>query len=105
MTPIERQWHIIERLDTRRFDTLPHLADEFGVSYDTISRDIMQLSLVFPISTSTGKYGGVFVADYFHLSRKHLTTQQRTTLLKIAESLSSEDKEIVNSILLDFALT
>lgn len=103
VTPVERQWHIIQRLETRRFDTMPHLAEELGVSYDTISRDIVHLSLVFPIWTAQGGNGGVYIADTFHLSHRHLTQKQRTTLEKIANALPREEQEIIQSILLDFS--
>lgn len=105
MTPIERQWHIIERLEARRFDTMQHLAEECGVTWGTIYNDINQLSLVFPIWTAKGKHGGVHIADDFHLSNKHLTMEQRTALIEIMEFLSEEKREIIKSILLDFSCT
>ena len=43
MRPNERRNKIIERLSFRREDTMGNLAEEFGVSWHTIYRDVQQL--------------------------------------------------------------
>lgn len=49
MQPSVRRVKIIELLNLRRRDTMQNLADEFGVSWDTIQRDITILEQEYPL--------------------------------------------------------
>lgn len=105
MGPNERRMAIIEALCQRRQDTMPNLAEEFGVSVRTIHTDIEILSLSYPIETKSGRYGGgVKVMDGFRLDRKYLKPEQEDLLSRLASTLSGDDLTIMNSILKDFAL-
>ena len=56
---LERRERIAEALRFRRRDTAGRLAAEFGVSRHTIMRDLIVLSLSYPIHTVAGGGGGV----------------------------------------------
>lgn len=63
MRPSERRNKIMERLSFRRHDTMQNLADEFGVSWDTIHRDILYLEAEYPIIVIPGRGGGVRLSE------------------------------------------
>ena len=101
----ERRRVILEALCQRRQDTRENLAHEFGVSLRTISNDIDELSRTYPIVTIRGKYGGgIRVLDGYRLDRKYLNPAQQHLLKRLAKTLSGQDRDIMESILRDFAL-
>ena len=64
METYERRTQIWEKLRIRRKDTIANLANEFGVSKQTIRRDIDALSREHYVYTLPGRYsGGVFVGE------------------------------------------
>ena len=64
ITAIERRQRILEYLSDYRHATYNELANEFGVSKNTIVTDIVELSCSAPIFTTAGRYGGgIRVAD------------------------------------------
>lgn len=81
MTARERRRAIIELLCVRRHEKRDNLAREFGVSKRTIEYDILQLSLEYPIYTTTGRYGGVSVVEGFCLSEEKLSCRQQALLV------------------------
>ena len=56
MTATERRQAILEALCERRRETVENLAYEFSVSTRTIKRDILELSLSYPVYTVSGRY-------------------------------------------------
>ena len=95
MTPWERRQKILETLCLRRHDTYKNLAHEFNVSTGTIRRDIVVLTCSYPLETVRGNYGGVRVAEWFHLDRR--------ALRRLAESLDGPDLEMLNRIIATFS--
>lgn len=87
----------------RRYDTVPHLAAEFAVSERTILRDIMLLTLSYPVETVRGCRGGVKVSDWFKPTERYLSIRQIKLLRRIEPHLTQEDRIVLNSILLQFA--
>ena len=91
----------------RRFETISNLAEEFGVSSRTISRDIEVLSLSEPIYTICGKYGGVYVMDGYSMSRMYMTEKELSLLLKLSKfadekgicDLSEDECKLLKSII------
>lgn len=61
MTASERRKEILEVLSLRRVEQINNLAFQFGVSEKTIRRDILTLSLEYPIYTAQGNGGGIYV--------------------------------------------
>ena len=84
MGTAERRNAIMKILCRRRFETMPKLAEEFGVSVRTIRRDIEVLSLTEPIYTQSGRYeGGVYVMDGYNIDRAYMTAEESEVLLKV----------------------
>ena len=105
MRPDERRKAIIEILCQRRHETMKNLASEFGVSIRAICYDINILSLTYPLLTLQGRYGGVYIADGYRLVRKYLTSDQRSLLERLLQDLHGKDRQIMETILSDFALS
>lgn len=103
MGPSERRQAILEHLCQERFDTTKNLAELFGVCERTIRYDLVILTCSYPIETSFGPYGGVRVADWFHLDRHMLSLEQTTLLKQIRPTLSTDDARILDTILAEFA--
>lgn len=104
MTRAERRDEILHVLYIRRRESIANLATEFGVSVRTIKYDIEALMCLHPIETVRGRYGGcVKVLDWFFPTKTRLCAEQIALLKRVAESLSSDDLIILNSILSQFA--
>ncbi len=80
MNQYDRRQRIYNALCIRRYDTIAHLADEFGVNERTIRRDIVWLTLSFPVETYRGRYGGVRIAEWFHPTKSCLCPRQIAVL-------------------------
>ena len=92
MRAIERRQNILEALCRRRQDTMSHLAVEFGVSRQTIWNDICELSLTYPIYTSTGGDGGVFIEEGYYPDKHLLNTKEQMLLMALMERCVNEDE-------------
>ena len=95
MTAAERRRAIVELLNKRRSETETNLAYRFGVSRRTIVNDVMMLSLSYPVYTTKGNGGGVFISDDFDLYCPRLTAAELDLLKRILEKLSGEEREIM----------
>ena len=103
MRATERRQAILEVLCIRRSDKVENLAFEFDVNESTIRRDILELSLNYPIYTQTGRYGGgVYVADDYYLGKQYLTAEQQRLLQELTQSVNEAQKEVLKSILAKF---
>lgn len=97
-----RRIEILLYLCERRFETRGNLMFEFGISKNTLDRDILILSEKFPIGTKRGSEGGVYVEDWFQLGARYLTEQQVELLERLLPNLEGKDKETMSSILKEF---
>lgn len=105
MSALERRQMLLETLCLRRRDTYRNLAEEFGVSRETIRQDVNALMSDHPIETIRGRYGGgVKVVDGYHLHRPLLNQEQKELLVRLKPLLKGHDLETLNSILKRFAL-
>lgn len=109
MSLAERRQKLLEVLCLRRCDTYDNLAREFNVSKRTIRYDVAALMCSYPIETSTGPYGGVKVADWYHnnhqdFAPKFLTQKQFELLLRLKDLVAGDDLDTLNSIINQFAL-
>ncbi len=101
----ERRRLIMERLYQRREDTVPNLAQEFGVCKRTIESDIQTLSLTHPIETIRGRHGGgIRVMDGCYSDRRYLTESEQSTLECLCTVLEGQKLKDVRSILRKFAM-
>ena len=98
----ERRMTILHILSERRKETIENLAFELEVCRNTIQRDIEILSLSFPIYTSQGVGGGIYVVDGFRFGMKYLTGIQYELLERLLEVLEGRDKETLHSIIKTF---
>ena len=103
MNPWERRQRILEVLCLRRHETTDNLAHEFNVSRETIRRDITVLTCSYPVETVQGSHGGVRVADWFHLDRRALNSDEITFLRKLEGRLEGADREMLNRIITLFS--
>ena len=103
MTPWERRQELLETLCLRRFDTAGNLAHEFNVCRATIRRDIEILTCSYPLEVTPGGHGGVKVADWFHLDRRSLNSDEITFLRRVGEQLTASDREKLNRIITQFS--
>lgn len=101
----ERRMELLEYMCEKRHDTIEHLAYKFEVSKRTIRYDVEVLSLSYPIYSQTGKGGGVFVTDTFHLFQKHFNQEQRELLEKLAPKLTGDDARIMQDLLNTFSFS
>ena len=81
---IERRQLILHVLCERRTETIDNLAFEFSVHRNTIKKDIEVLSFYFPLFTTKGTGGGVYLVDGFRLGMKYLTDKQYEVLYTIS---------------------
>lgn len=103
MQPNERRRKIIERISFRRYVTMKNLAEEFGVSWHTIYRDIQILTEEYPIIVMRGNGGGVTLPEGYYVSQRHLTPKQADAIRRNLSIVHTEDRETFESILSDFA--
>lgn len=103
MQPNVRRAKIIELLNLRRRETMQNLADEFGVSWDTIQRDITILEQEYPLKITRGNGGGIALPDGYHLTRRHLSARQAQALREVIAIADPSIREALQSILTDFA--
>ena len=103
MNPWERRQKILEVLCLRWHETTSNLAHEFNVSRGTIHRDLTILTCSYPIETVQGGHGGVRVADWFHLDRRALNSDEITFLRRLESQLDGADREMLNRIIATFS--
>ena len=103
MKALERRQAILELLCERRSDTFENLAFEFSVSKMTIYRDVLELSLSYPIYTKSGRHeGGVYVAEDYYLGKQYLSSQQKELLETLSSSVGDNQRKVLESIIRKF---
>lgn len=103
MNPWERRQKLLEILCQRRHETTGTLASEFNVCQGTIRRDIVILACSYPVESVQGKYGGIRVADWFHMNHRTLNLDEITFLRGLEEQLDEPDREKLNRIIVQFS--
>ena len=104
VTADERRRAIWEAIRVRRHDKIQNLAFEFGVSRRTIEYDVERLSLHYPLYTTKGTGGGVHVADWYKPDQKCLSEKEQQFLEQIGNSLSGNQKAMIDSIIKKFGI-
>ena len=103
MRATERRQALLELLCERRHDTMENLAFEFGVSRHTIMRDVLELSVSYPVYTVSGRHdSGVFVQDDYYLGKQYLSTEQQAVLESLLTKCNADEKKTMQSILKRF---
>lgn len=103
MNLAERREVELELLCQRRQVTYLELAQECGVSRETIRKDILDLMCSYPIETVRGRYGGVRTLPGFSLRPKTLSSEQTAFLEGLKSRVTEYELPILTSILEQFA--
>ncbi len=103
MNPWERRQKILEVLCLRRHETTDNLAHEFNVSRGTIRRDITVLTCSYPVETVSSGHGGIRVAEWYHLDRRALNSDEITFLRRLEKQLVGADREMLGRIIAMFS--
>lgn len=103
LEPSERRRKIIEIISIRRYDTMRNLVCEFGVSWQTIFRDMQVLAEEYPLIITRGNGGGVALPKGYYVSQRYLTPKQEGAIRRNLDVVNPEDRAIFESILSDFA--
>ena len=99
----ERRQALLEHLCEVRQSTLENLAFHFSVSQSTIRRDVLELSLSYPVYTVCGKYdGGVYIAHDYYFGKRFLSPEQEELLASLAPTLDDDQRKIMESIIRKF---
>lgn len=101
---IERRQAVWQVLRVRRYDTAANLAREFHVSIRTMHGDLQDLMRSYPIEAVRGRYGGGYkLLDWYCPNRSTLSSEQITLLQEVEQRLCSKERQIIRSILDQFA--
>lgn len=98
----ERRAEIMRILIARRSETQATLAAELGVSVSTVYRDIVRLTVDYPLETQRGNGGCVKVADWYHPHRNLLSEEQQCTLSQLMESATEQQAEVLREMLVEY---
>ena len=101
----ERRIMILRRIIKNQKTTRQELADEFGVSTKTVSRDIDFLSSFAPIYTKHGNSGGIYILTEYITNRKFLTYEEEKCLYCLVERATIREKQIVLGIIQKFSVS
>ena len=100
MTALERREQILLLLVERKFEKIENLAFEFSVNERTIRRDIVELSLSYPIYTKAGMYeSGVYIDPDYFLHKQYLKSNEQECLEEVLKIVNPEQQKILNTIL------
>ena len=99
----ERRSKILEFLTLTKHTTRIELAEEFGVSLDTIDRDVLYLSSIAPIYTKQGNGGGIYILPEYRSYKNYLSEAEETFLYNLMQRVKIEEKRILCGIITKFA--
>lgn len=102
MKTVNRRIKILKYMSEVRNSNMLRLSTEFEVSISTIRRDVEYLSLHYPISTLSGKYGGVFVMENYYYGKGKLSSLQQETLEDVCGKVDDKTSKIIRSIISQF---
>jgi predicted DNA-binding transcriptional regulator YafY len=98
-----RRREILEWLNDERYATRADLAKKFGVSMRTIQRDIEALSCTYPIYTSQGNGGGIYMQKGYYAFHNFLSDEQVAFLERILPGLQPEQQACIKRVIKSFA--
>ncbi len=101
---LERRDQMITLLCEIRYAKIEYLANYFGVSKRTISNDILELSLSYPIYSKCGKEeGGVYVAKGYYRDKDYLNSEQEKAIKSTLDIVDEKTRIVLMSIIDKFA--
>ena len=104
MCVAERRSRILDIVFVKKRTTRSFLSEEFNVSLDTISRDIVYLSRRVPIYTKQGNNGGIFILPEYINHRLYFTKKEENCIRLLMIEADRETYEILNGMLSRFTI-
>ena len=95
----ERRLRLIDLLIANSQMTIKELAQEFNVTLDTISRDILFLSSHIPLFTKAEAGGGVFILKGYKSYSYYFNNREKEVMLSLLECVLEEDKDVFRGII------
>ena len=103
MRATERRQALLEIICERRHEKMDNLAFELGVSRKTVMRDVLELSISYPIYTLSGRHdSGVFVQDDYYLGKQYLSDEQKELLEAMLVNCDANQKKTMLAIIKKF---
>ena len=103
MRATERRQALLEIICERRHEKMDNLAFELGVSRKTIIRDVLELSISYPVYTVSGRHeSGVFVEDDYYLGKQYLSDEQQELLVTMLGNCDENQKKTMLAIIKKF---
>lgn len=101
-TATERRIKIIEFLVNKKETTRKELASAFGVSIETIRRDLIDITMFAPIFTKPRNNGGVYILPEYQFNRYYLTEEEEACLNELTVYDNDAQQKLINGILIKF---
>ncbi len=98
----DRRRKMLDLLRVNRQLLKRDLADMFNVSVRTISRDILYLSSIAPITIKGGKGGGVCLESEFRQYGLYLSDEEENFLYSLMDSVDDRGRNIISGIIAKF---
>lgn len=93
---------MLDLLRVNKRITKRYFADTFNVSVRTISRDILYLSSIAPITVKEGKGGGVCLESEFRQYSLYLSDEEENFLYSLMDSVDDSGRSIISGIIAKF---
>ena len=91
----DRLFQLVYLLLEKGSMSAPILAKELEVSVRTVYRDVESLSMAgVPIYTTTGKNGGISLAEGYSFDKTLLSDSEQNQLLFAVQSLKATDQQV-----------
>ena len=97
----DRRVELLNYLREHEQTTVEKLANELKVSRRTVLRDITVLTQQYPVETTSGRYGGVYLRDTDKKAKK-LTEGQKQTLKELLTVANPEQQHDIHEIISKF---
>ena len=97
----DRRVELLNYLREHEQTTVEKLANELKVSRRTVLRDITALTQRYPVETTSGRYGGVYLRDPDKKAKK-LTESQKQTLKELLTFANPEQQQNIIAIIDEF---
>ncbi len=94
-----RQLAILRTLESGRIVTCKELCEKTESSRQTVIRDLLDLSVAYPIETVAGRGGGVRMNPMVRVGIHYLTTAELAYIARVLTAAENPDIEIRDAVL------
>ena len=106
MGTAERRFEMFKYLCRVRYAKISELAERFGVSEKTVSRDVFEIEMTYHITLEVkrGRHGGgVYVSDDHTFGRLYLYDDEIALLIKLQQltqmNITAEENEMLSQMI------